>query len=252
MSAQGIELSSFLILFSLGIVLLYSYYYLATKNKTLVNALWGNIRYIKHLIPVYVVSILLSVIGFLSALYYLYKTTSLTPYQKQMIPIALILIVFVSMFWMPLSLNYLKINNKTKMTDFSQAIFRFRKLNRGTYLSIILIENDIEDKELKNNDKIYDMLIKNENDFNSKQKDGIEYQLLKTMVRKGTNTEPKNYQEINLEPEFMRNHKFDKESSIVYMRNIIQNLDNNLAQNNFIKNIYDNIISLPENKLITP
>ena len=38
----------------------------------------------------------------------------------------------------------------------------------------------------------------------------LKYQLLKTMVRKGTNNEPKNYQEINLETEFMRSHKFDK------------------------------------------
>ena len=33
------------------------------------------------------------------------------------------------------------ITPKTRMTDFSQAIFRFRKLNRGTYLSVLLIDD---------------------------------------------------------------------------------------------------------------
>jgi hypothetical protein len=156
MSAQGIELSSFLILFSLGIVLLYSYYYLATKNKTLVNALWGNIRYIKHLIPVYVVSILISVIGFLSALYYLYKTTSLTPYQKQMIPIALMLIVFVSMFWMPLSLNYLKINNKTNLmaTYLKYAIIGVLSIISFASLYLTVLINAVREKNYKLEQKI--------------------------------------------------------------------------------------------------
>jgi len=115
MSQQRIELSSFLIIISLGILLLYSYYYLGSNNKTNVNALWGGIRYIKHLIPVYIGSMFLSAIGFLSALYYLYKTSSLTTYEKKMIPISLMVIVLASIFWMPLSLNYLNLKNKTNL-----------------------------------------------------------------------------------------------------------------------------------------
>jgi hypothetical protein len=146
------------------------------------------------------------------------------------------------------------INNKTKMTDFSQAIFRFRKLNRGTYLSIILIENDVEDEKLKNNDKIYDMLIKNEDDFNSKQKDGIEYQLLKTMVRK----ESGQYVEDDIVPEFLKNKEFDRESIISYIKQNIKGLntmlDSNIKQNDthkFISNLYEKTIRLEEQKLIS-
>ena len=110
--SQRIELYWFLILFTLGIVLLYSYYYLINKNKKIANDLWGNILNIKQLIPVYIGSMFLSAIGFLCVLYYLYKTMSLTPYEKKKILIALMVIIIVSIFWMPLSLNYLK--SKTK------------------------------------------------------------------------------------------------------------------------------------------
>ena len=146
------------------------------------------------------------------------------------------------------------INNKTKMTDFSQAIFRFRKLNRGTYLSIILINNNEKDNELLNNDKIYDMLIKNEDDFNSKQKDGIEYQLLKTMVRK----ESKHYEEDDIEPEFLKNKELDKESIVFYIKQNIKGLNKIIEskeqQDNthkFISKLYNKTIYLEENKLIS-
>jgi hypothetical protein len=144
------------------------------------------------------------------------------------------------------------INNKTKMTDFSQAIFRFRKLNRGTYLSIILIKNDNEDEKLNDNDKIYNMLIMNENDFNSKQKDGIEYQLLKTMVRK----ESGQYIEDDIEPEFLKNKEFDRETIISYIKQNIKGLntilDTKIQLNDthkFISKLYNKIICLEQQKL---
>lgn len=150
--SQRIELSSFLMLFSLGIVLLYSYYYLATKNKSIVNALWGNIRNIKHLIPVYIGSMFLSAVGFLAALYYLYKTTSLTPYEKQRIPIALMVIVFASLFWMPLSLNYLK--NKTKPAYLKYAIIAVLSIVAFASLYSTVLINTIREKNYKLEQKI--------------------------------------------------------------------------------------------------
>ena len=155
-SAHSIELSSFLIIISLGIILLYSYYYLATQNKANVNALWGNIRNIKHLIPVYVGSMFLSAIGFLVALYYLYKTNSVTLYEKKMIPLSLMVIVFASIFWMPMALNYLKLKNKTNLnsTYLKYAIIGVLSLVAFTTLySTILIKN-IREKNYKFEQKI--------------------------------------------------------------------------------------------------
>ena len=150
--SQRIELSSFLILFSLGTILLYSYYYLATKNKKIVNDLWGNIRNIKYLIPVYIGSMFLSAFGFLSALYYLYKTTSLTLYEKKIIPIALMVIIIVSIFWMPLSLNYLK--SKAKPSYLKYTIITVLSIVAFASLYSTVLVNNIREKNYKLEQKI--------------------------------------------------------------------------------------------------
>lgn len=150
--SQRIELSLFLTLFPLGIVLLYSYYYLATKNKKIVNDLWGNIRHIKHLIPIYIGSMFLSAIGFLCALYYLYKTTSLTSYERKIIPIALMVIIIVSIFWMPLSLNYLK--NKTKPAYLKYVIIVVLSIVAFASLYSTVSINTIREKNYKLEQKI--------------------------------------------------------------------------------------------------
>jgi hypothetical protein len=150
--SQRIDLSSFLIVVTLGIVLLYSYYYLSTSNKKIVKDLWGNIRNIKHLIPVYIGSMFLSAAGFLSALYYLYKTTSLTPYEKKIIPIALMVIIIVSIFWMPLSLNYLK--NKTKPSYLKYTIIAVLSIVAFASLYSTVLINTIREKNYKLEQKI--------------------------------------------------------------------------------------------------
>lgn len=149
--SQRIELSSFLIIITLGILLLYSYYYLAINNKNIINSLWGNLRHIKYLIPVYVGSMVLAAIGFLSALYYLYKTTSLTPYEKKRIPISLIIIVCVSIFWMPLALNYLKLKNKTnfKTAYLKYAIIGVLSIVAFASLYSTVLLNTIKEKNYK-------------------------------------------------------------------------------------------------------
>jgi predicted nucleic acid-binding protein len=88
------------------------------------------------------------------------------------------------------------IDDKTRYTDFAQAIFRFRKLNNGTYLTVIMDTK----KEKYSIDEIYTLLNENEEKFNKNQQDGLKFQLLKTLVRKKTN----NYEEIDLQPDFLR------------------------------------------------
>jgi hypothetical protein len=88
------------------------------------------------------------------------------------------------------------INQYTKYTDFAQALFRFRKINRGTYMSIIYIKNSsdhIEPSKLTYGG-ILKLLQHNEILFNQNQNMGIRYQLLKTIIRKHT----KNYIEKDL------------------------------------------------------
>jgi hypothetical protein len=71
------------------------------------------------------------------------------------------------------------------MSDFAQAIFRFRKLNKGTYLSIILINEDIKLSNKKyTTDDIYELLKKNQEELIINQRDGIRYQILKTIISK--------------------------------------------------------------------
>jgi hypothetical protein len=150
--SQRIDLSSFLIVVTLGIVLLYSYYYLSTSNKKIVKDLWGNIRNIKHLIPVYIGSMFLSAAGFLSALYYLYKTTSLTLYEKKIIPIALMVIIIVSIFWMPLSLNYLK--SKEKPSYLKYTIIAVLSIVAFASLYSTVLINTIREKNYKLEQKV--------------------------------------------------------------------------------------------------
>ena len=150
--SQRIELSWFLILFTLGIVLLYSYYYLINKNKKIANDLWGNILNIKHLIPVYIGSMFLTAVGFLCVLYYLYKTSSLTLYEKKIIPIALMVIIIVSILWMPLSLNYLK--SKTKPAYLKYIIIAVLSIVAFASLYSTVLINNIREKNYKLEQKI--------------------------------------------------------------------------------------------------
>jgi len=98
--------SYIIILAILSIILFYSYYYLTINNKNKVTELWGTIK--GNLLYIYYLSMFLSLIGFLLLYYYLSITNILTKDQINKIFISLILIVVISMVWMPLSLYYLK------------------------------------------------------------------------------------------------------------------------------------------------
>jgi hypothetical protein len=101
------------ILFILGVILLYSYYYFLKNNKDSMK-LWGKIN--GNLLKIYYISMLLSAFGFLCLFYYLITTNVFTKENIIKLFISLIGIIVISILWMPLSLNYLR--NKNNITKF--------------------------------------------------------------------------------------------------------------------------------------
>jgi len=142
------------------------------------------------------------------------------------------------------------INNTTRWTDFAQAIFRFRKLNRGTYLTVIYMYKEETEKAIyKTNNEINKLLKENEEKFNDDQCNGLKYQLLKTMVRKDS----KNYCEDKIIPEFFKEEKYNLERVKNYMKDNIHNLNEylRLEKPNFILQNYSELTSINENELIS-
>lgn len=126
----------------LGIILLYSYYYFG-KNTENVNKLWGRIK--GNFLNVYYLSMILSTIGFLLLFYYLIISNNFTEDQVNKLFIALLLIVVVSMIWMPLSIYYLK--NKKDLYKFLIYIVLFIVAISSLYLIYIL--NQTKEYKLK-------------------------------------------------------------------------------------------------------
>ena len=88
-----------------GALLLYSYYYYARENKSIVHKLWGAIR--PPLKYGYYGSISLAATGFLITLGYLWQLTG-QPKLRYKVLLGLFMLTFASLFWMPLALAYLK------------------------------------------------------------------------------------------------------------------------------------------------
>lgn len=101
-----IKPTSFIPVGLLGIILLYSYYYFANQDKSNVSNLWGSIK--NPFKTFYYGSMLLSAVCFLCMLYYVSTTESITHHQSKELLISLIIIIGASLFWMPLSLMYIK------------------------------------------------------------------------------------------------------------------------------------------------
>jgi hypothetical protein len=105
------------------------------------------------------------------------------------------------------------INKDTKLSDFTQGIFRFRKINRGTIIHILYVyENENEVKEIQNILNIEALLRINEDKFNKNQELGLKYQLIKAVSRKIE----KNYTESYLKPAYIN----DKELKDICLINI--------------------------------
>jgi hypothetical protein len=120
------------------------------------------------------------------------------------------------------------INKHTKWTEFAQGIFRFRKLNRGTYLKLFYICVSADEKTALTNDNILDLLIKNESEFEKSQEIGLKYQLMKAMVRKIST----NYLEDTLINHFLL-------STVITPKDCIDFLENNIKYLQPVPNIKD-------------
>jgi len=127
------------ILAILGIILLYSYYYFF-KNDNNSKKLWGRIN--GSLLNIYYVSMLLSTLGFLLLFYYIVTSDIFTKNNINLIFGLLIAIIVISMFWMPLSLYYVK--NKSELIKYLIIIVLFLVALSTLYLLYVL--KNINDK----------------------------------------------------------------------------------------------------------
>ena len=93
----------------LGAILLFSYFYLGTQNKGVVEKLWGNIK--GNIRTFYTVSIFVAAIGYLYMVYFLgFEVKNNNSIINKLLIHQIVIIVF-SMLWMPLSIKYLSNKN---------------------------------------------------------------------------------------------------------------------------------------------
>ena len=137
---------NFLIIFVLGIILLYSYYYYAVNTKNILQ-LWGRIK--KPLLYIYYLSMIISAISFLLLIIYLILSDNFNSNQINLIFYSIIGIVFFSLFWMPLSIEYLK--NPSTFIQYAIYFDLFLVAISTFYLLYILYNiKDDQNKLLKN------------------------------------------------------------------------------------------------------
>ncbi len=91
----------------LGILLLYSYYFFIKQHKSNADNLWGRIKYTHDLQKYYEISMVLAAIGFIVMMFYLLIGDSFTEKDIKHIFNSSLIIVIISMLWMPLSLYYI-------------------------------------------------------------------------------------------------------------------------------------------------
>ncbi len=130
------------ILAILGIILLYSYYYFF-KNNNNSKKLWGRIN--GNLLNLYYISMILSTMGFLLLFYYIITTNIFTQNNINLIFGLLIAIIVISMFWMPMSLYYIK--NKSEVIKYLIIFILFMVALSTLYLLYVL--KNINDKNNK-------------------------------------------------------------------------------------------------------
>jgi hypothetical protein len=134
------------------------------------------------------------------------------------------------------------LDNKTRLTEFLQGIFRFRNLNKGTYLSFYMCKFETERLTIQkiSGKKIYKIIYDNEKNFQDGQEMGLNLQFFKTLVRYKNN----DYKEIPFKPLFIEN----MDSSINYGKVYLDNLIHNLSEDDINRDLYnyfldkDNII----------
>ena len=145
-----IPLQEFIRIGILGLLLIYSYYYYGTKSNINIEKLWGNIK--EPLKTFNIISIFLTTGGFLLMLAYLYKTNSLSPTQIQQFITSMLIIITVSLFWMPLSIEYLKGNKQSTFLKYLIIIVLLIVAFTGLYMITAL--NAIKETKYKDSKKL--------------------------------------------------------------------------------------------------
>ena len=133
--------SHFFVIFVLGVILLYSYYYFLAEDPNNISALWGTIK--GNLLSFYYVSMLLSALGFIALVVYLFNTNNLTNGQIKQLFLSMMAIVVISMLWLPISLLYLK--DKNMSYRIMDLIVLFLVAASSFYCAYVLYK--IKDKE---------------------------------------------------------------------------------------------------------
>jgi hypothetical protein len=115
----------------LGAILLFSYYYFININPKIVNKLWGSIKGLERNLTI--ISGIVTSLLYLVLIYYLSFSFKKSNYNNKLINEIVtyqILLIIISMFWLPLSIEYIKNKNillkfSIILTLFLVAIFAF-------------------------------------------------------------------------------------------------------------------------------
>ena len=119
------------------------------------------------------------------------------------------------------------IDNKTRLTEFLQGIFRFRNLNKGTYLSFFICTQTFDSSSNKfktfiqklSGKTIYNIINENEEKFQQNQEIGLNLQFFKTLIRYKNS----NYKENPFKPLFIENIDEHSNFAKVYLDNLTLN-----------------------------
>ena len=124
----------------LGILLLYSYFYLYSKNSGVVKKLWGSIKGIERKLTI--VSMIITGILYLLTIYYIsFHTDKLDKNKINDIIKYQVILIIASMLWMPLSIKYLE--NKQVLTKIAIILILF--VVAMSSLAILLKINKLDD-----------------------------------------------------------------------------------------------------------
>ena len=91
----------------LGLMLLFSYYYIGSKNRNKVDKLWGNLNNLEKNITI--ISLIITIILYFFVLNYLvFHTSKLDQLKIKDIVRYQAILIIASMLWMPLCIKYLE------------------------------------------------------------------------------------------------------------------------------------------------
>ena len=111
--------------FILGVILLYSYYHYITKGGVPIKTLWGGAAKVK---PLYMASLILAAISFVIVwVYAIFKTpnTSRNGAIISNLMAIQVVILAISMIWLPMTILYVKEGSNKQLTMFAVLLTLF-------------------------------------------------------------------------------------------------------------------------------